>query len=134
MLGLHIIAEFHGVDPEILDNKELLEKVFIEAAEYAGSNVLGAVFHKFNPHGVTGIVAISESHISIHTWPEFGYAAIDAFSCRAINPRRILTYLLQVLKPKKAVIKEIARGVEYNDGKTPDYEIIEEKIIQTSSR
>ncbi len=113
MLGLHIIAEFHGVDPKLLDDKEFLEKTLIEAAKYAGARVIGSTFHKFSPHGVTGVVAISESHISIHTRPEFGYAAIDAFSCRSVHPRKIMEYLVNALKPKRVVELVIPRGEPY---------------------
>ena len=110
MLGLHIIAEFYGVDPKLLDDVEFLRKTLIEAAEYAGARVIGETFHKFSPHGVTGVVGISESHISIHTRPEFGYAAVDAFSCRSVHPRKIMEYLIKKLKPKRVVEVVIPRG------------------------
>ncbi len=122
MLGLHIIAEFHGVDANLLNDEKFLEEAIIRACKRAGAKILGSVFHKFNPHGVTGVVAISESHVSIHTWPEFGYAAIDAFSCRSVNPRIIMEELIKILKPKKVVLKEVKRGEEYDDGITPELE------------
>ncbi len=110
MLGLHIIAEFYGVDPKLLDDEKFLRRTLIEAAKYAGARVIGETFHKFSPHGVTGVVAIAESHISIHTRPEFGYAAIDAFSCYSVHPRKIMEYLVKKLKPKRVVEVVMPRG------------------------
>jgi len=138
MLGLHIVAEFHGVSKEKLDDLFFLEEVLISAAKSAGARILGYKFHKFSPHGVTGIVAISESHLSIHTWPEFGYAAFDVFSCRRVNARKIFEEVLKALNPERVVFREIARGKEYTDERTIDYETDEEEkelllFRQTSS-
>ena len=77
MLGRHIIVELHGVDPCLLDDLDRLREILIKAAVKAGASIIGEIFHKFSPHGVTGVIAVKESHISIHTWPEFGYAALD---------------------------------------------------------
>ena len=129
MLGLHIVAEFHGVSREKLDNMFFLEEVLVSAARKAGAKILGSKFHHFSPHGVTGVVAIIESHLSIHTWPEFGYAAFDVFSCRGVNARKIFEEVVKALAPEKVVSKEIARGKEYDDGKTMDYDVREEEQL-----
>lgn len=79
-LARHLIAEFYGCDPEILNDVRMIETVLLEAAEAARTTVVGHDFHEFSPQGVSGIVLVAESHISIHTWPEYGYAAVDIFT------------------------------------------------------
>ncbi len=115
MLGHHIIIELHGVSPELLDDLEFLRKTLIKAAERAGATIIGDIFHKFSPHGVTGIVAIKESHISIHTWPEFGYAALDVFTCRGIDPNIALEYIIEKLKPRYFVPVVLTRGEPFTE-------------------
>lgn len=115
MLGKHIIVELHGVDPKILDDQEFLKKVLLEAAIKAGATVIGNIFHKFSPHGVTGVIAVKESHISIHTWPEFGYAALDVFTCRNIDPLVALDVILERLKPKHYMVMQLSRGDPYTE-------------------
>ncbi len=115
MLGKHIILELHGVDRRILDDKEFLEETLKNAAIVAGGRILGSFFHEFNPHGVTGIVAIAESHLSIHTWPEFEYAAMDIFTCRGIDPHKAAEYIIERLKPKKYFTITLSRGEPYSE-------------------
>ena len=80
-LGRHVLAEFYGCSPEILNDIVKIEKLMVDAALEAGAEVKEVIFHQFSPQGVSGVVVISESHLAIHTWPEFGYAAIDVFTC-----------------------------------------------------
>ncbi|MEX0568673.1 MAG: adenosylmethionine decarboxylase [Candidatus Njordarchaeota archaeon] len=115
MLGKHIILELHGIKRELLDDRDLLENLLTEAAKKAGGRVLGSFFHEFNPHGVTGIVAIAESHLSVHTWPEFGYAAIDIFTCRGIDPQVAADVIIERLKPEKFFTISLSRGDPYTE-------------------
>ena len=80
-LGRHILCEAYGCDKEILNDVRHVEKIMVAAALAAGAEVREVAFHHFSPQGVSGVVVISESHLAIHTWPEFGYAAIDVFTC-----------------------------------------------------
>src|SRR5690606_32756971 len=73
--GQHLLIELHGCDPVVLDDVARIERLMRAAAERARANVVTSVFHPFVPQGVTGVVVIEESHLSIHTWPEHGYAA-----------------------------------------------------------
>ena len=98
-LGKHIILEVYGCSFEKLNDLEGLRRVMVEAAKRAGCKVLGTFEHKFSPHGVTIVVAVAESHISIHTWPEFGYAAIDIFTCGDADCDLIRDMLLEFLRP-----------------------------------
>ncbi len=80
-LGQHILVEFYGCTPEILNDVSTIEKGMVAAASDAGATVINSTFHHFSPYGVSGVVVIQESHLAIHTWPEYGYAAVDLFTC-----------------------------------------------------
>ncbi len=81
VLGSHLLVELNGCSDRLLDDVNQVKATLLDAANAAGATVVGEIFHEFSPAGVTGVVAIAESHISIHTWPEHGYAAVDVFSC-----------------------------------------------------
>ena len=80
-LGRQVLIDLYDCPREILDDEKLIAASMIAAAREAGAAVVGSTFHRFSPCGVSGVVAIRESHLAIHTWPEFGYAAIDLFTC-----------------------------------------------------
>jgi len=111
-LGRHLVAEFYDCDKETLDNIEAIERFMIEAAYETGATVVNSSFHRFLPYGVSGVVIISESHLAIHTWPEYGYAAIDLFTCGDhVDPWKAFDYLKKVLKAKRTKVVEHNRGV-----------------------
>ena len=111
-LGSHILADLDGVDGELLRDRNALESLLRQAALNAGSHVLGSHFHSFGDRGgVTGVVLLAESHISIHTWPEFEFAAIDIFMCGLPAPERALAMLIDALAPSRQHIKTAARGI-----------------------
>jgi S-adenosylmethionine decarboxylase proenzyme len=84
----------------------------LEAAEKVGATVIDHTFHQFSPHGVTGVVAIAESHLCIHTWPEYGYAAVDVFTCgESFNPRVAAQHLIGRLNAGDSSMVEVKRGV-----------------------
>ena len=110
-LGTHLIIELSGCDPRLLGDVEHIRSAMMMAAVEAGATVVAESFHKFSPGGVTGIVAIAESHLSIHTWPEHGYAAADIFTCGAeLQPRRAAEVLVERLNSARPEIREVARG------------------------
>ncbi|MBE9078206.1 polyamine aminopropyltransferase [Romeria aff. gracilis LEGE 07310] len=80
-LGRHILVEFHGCSAEILNDVPRIESSMLDAAKEAGATIISSVFHHFSPFGVSGVVVIQESHLAIHTWPEYRYAAVDLFTC-----------------------------------------------------
>jgi len=108
-LGIHLIADFwFGKN---IENPKELEKFLILAAKKSGNIPLKFSYHKFNPHGLTGVLLLAESHITFHSWPEFGYLAIDIFSCgKKAKPEKALAYLKKILKPKKIEVKIFKRG------------------------
>ena len=84
----------------------------VGAAEEVGATIVGKNFHKFDPLGVTGIIAIAESHLCIHTWPEYGYAAVDIFTCgRGFEPRKAAERIVQRLQCLQPDITELKRGL-----------------------
>lgn len=119
-LGKHLICEAYGIDPKLLKDREYLRQVLRKVAEATGSTVLGDLFHKFETdgEGVTGVVVIAESHVSIHTWPEHGYAAIDIFTCGGhVDPWKGLKVVKTALKPARMHTSEITRGIIEEEAK-----------------
>ncbi len=80
-LGTQILLDLENCNSDILDDLDLIKNILKEAASLSGATIIGETFHKFQPVGVTGVVSIAESHICIHTWPEYSYASVDIFSC-----------------------------------------------------
>ena len=113
VLGTHILLEFSGCAFALLDDLAGIEKALLSAAAAAETTVLESHFHRFEPQGVTGILLVSESHFSIHTWPELGYAAIDFFSC---SPKTRFDAARQVLEkalaPRHVSQRTFERGPE----------------------
>ncbi|MEM0054049.1 MAG: adenosylmethionine decarboxylase [Nitrososphaeria archaeon] len=110
-LGYHIIADFYGCESSLLDNVKLIRRVLRDAVVNANMKAIGEVFKKFTPYGVTGIIALEESHISIHTWPEYGFASVDIFTCgEKSKPHVALELIKLVLKPARMKVREIERG------------------------
>jgi len=96
----------------LLDDLNYLREALLRAAHGVGAHIVGESFHHFSPHGVTGILAIAESHISIHTWPEHCYAAADIFTCgSSFQPKKAADILIQQLESKSQDITEVRRGV-----------------------
>ena len=110
-IGRHLIAEFYRCDLDILDDVDRIRRGMLEAAERIGATVLGHSFHKFTPQGVSGTVVISESHLSIHTWPEYGYVAVDIYTCGGLDPRPGFEQLRAQLGADSWRLQEILRGL-----------------------
>ena len=111
-LGRHILAEFFECDSNVLNNPELVEKYMLEAALECGATIVNKCFHLFAPHGVSGVVIISESHLAIHTWPEFGYAAVDLFTCgEQCDPKISYEFLKRKFNSRGAKYTQLNRGL-----------------------
>jgi S-adenosylmethionine decarboxylase len=109
---MHLLADFHGVAASLLRDAKALEQLLRHAAHHAGARVLSSHFHTFGAEeGVTGVVLLSESHISIHTWPESAFAAIDVFMCGSAEPKRAMAELTRILAPEHQSVREAARGL-----------------------
>lgn len=109
--GTHLIAELAGCNQEVLNNEELLREGLREAAQTAGATVLSVHSHKFTPVGVTAFALLAESHISIHTWPELGYAAVDAFTCgQSRRTELAIESVAHALDSKNTKVITVKRG------------------------
>lgn len=111
-LGKHLLVELHGCDPEALKSVDLIRETMVSAARLANATIMGVSFHEFSPFGVSGVVVIAESHLSIHTWPEYRYAAVDIFTCGdQLRPEIAAEFISSKLKCKKASLVEVKRGL-----------------------
>jgi S-adenosylmethionine decarboxylase len=121
--GAHLLADFYGVAPAQLCDAAAIERVLRQSAQAAGAEIIFAHFHSFGAgHGVTGVLLLAESHISIHTWPENSFAAADIFMCGTAKPQRALAFMQHVWQPASCSVQLIARGgdADTNPTKQPD--------------
>jgi S-adenosylmethionine decarboxylase len=110
-LAHHTLLEVHGCDASLLRHADELKPRLLEAIRLGGGTVVTELFHNFAPHGVSGVVIITESHVAIHTWPEHQYAAIDIFSCgESLNHELIGRELCRALKAKGYSSRLVERG------------------------
>ncbi len=110
-LGKHLLVEFYNCDAEILKNVDQVEQLMNQAADACGATIVQSSFHQFEPWGVSGVVVISESHLAIHTWPEYRYASVDLFTCGdTVDPMVAYHHLKNSLSAKAAEIQKINRG------------------------
>ncbi|MCK5139086.1 MAG: S-adenosylmethionine decarboxylase proenzyme [Thermodesulfovibrionia bacterium] len=117
-LGTHLLLELKECNAKILNSLKEVQDILIEAARVADATIVDVSFHEFSPFGISGMVVIAESHLSIHTWPEYGYAAIDIFTCgSALNPKRAVTYLTEKFQSKNSSVIEVKRGIISSDNK-----------------
>jgi S-adenosylmethionine decarboxylase len=111
-LGKQILVELYDCASYILNDRNRIERVTKEAVQLSGATIIATTFHTFSPFGVSGVVVIAESHVAIHTWPEYGYAAVDIFTCGdSIDPWAIKKYLKKELVSKNSSVMELKRGV-----------------------
>jgi len=110
-LGQQLIVELYGCDRTLLDDPSRLEQILTESIRQSGGTIIRPCFHQFSPHGVTGVVVIAESHVSIHTWPEFGYCALDVFTCGTqVQTDQIFEYVRSELQAQETSVMEVKRG------------------------
>ena len=107
-----MLLELKDCDKEVLNDLTLLRDSLLSAAKEAGATMVGESFHHFTPQGVSGVVLIAESHLFLHTWPEYGYAAVDIFTCGdTVKPELAAELLIKRLGAKNSSIVELRRGI-----------------------
>jgi S-adenosylmethionine decarboxylase proenzyme len=110
-LGRHLLIELYESPQDMLDNIPKIKSILIDVVDKIGATLINESFHHFSPYGVSGVVVIAESHITIHTWPEHGYAAIDAFTCdESIDYNYLKEMIVQSFQSKRHESKTINRG------------------------
>ena len=111
-LGRHVLLELYDCDAAVLKDLEKVREEMVEAALRAQATIVTVTFHEFNPFGISGVVVISTSHLSIHTWPEYRYAAVDIFSCgEVVQPQAAIDHLTQVFSAERISVVELQRGI-----------------------
>ena len=112
-IGTHCIVELYGCPRELLNDERFVKDALREATSFGLATLMGEVSHKFHPQGVTALALLAESHISIHTWPEHGYAAADIFTCgdRA-TPQRASDFLIRKFEAERHSMTKLVRGPE----------------------
>jgi S-adenosylmethionine decarboxylase len=128
-LGRHFLAEFYNCSREILDDKDKISDVMTKAVEASKATIIKPFFHKFSPQGISGIIVIAESHLAIHTWPEFGFAAVDLFSCGDFDFTETLRFIRDNLNSEKYSILSIKRGTNVNSSSVSPDSLFESQKI-----
>jgi S-adenosylmethionine decarboxylase len=106
---VHLMADF--VTNKRIEDPKVIEKMLYTAAKRANNTPLKAMVHKFAPHGITAVILLAESHIAIHSWPEYNYVAVDIFTCgKKTRPRKAIEYLRQQYDAREVKIQEIKEG------------------------
>lgn len=112
VLGIHVLLELKECNPQLLDDLDYIRESLLKVADDLGATIVGESFHHFTPQGVTGILSIAESHISIHTWPEHRYAAADIFTCgSSFRPTYAAELLIDQFESKDPDLTEVRRGL-----------------------
>ena len=109
-LGKQIILELYQCNAKKLSNPQFIEEVMQQAATAMGATIVTSAFHHFAPNGVSGVVVIQESHLTIHTWPEHHYAAIDIFTCGDIEIQAGVAHLVEVFEAREQSEQILERG------------------------
>jgi S-adenosylmethionine decarboxylase len=112
--GVHLIVDLHG--GKRLDDIDHIEATLRRCVEAASATLLHIHLHHFQPSGVSGVAVLAESHISIHTWPEAGYAALDVFMCGTADPDKCIPVLREAFSAKRVGVNEILRGQDASAG------------------
>lgn len=115
-LGHHILIDFYSADPRVLSNPERVREILLSAIRLSGLTIVLDTFHHFEPNGVSGVVVIAESHVTIHTWPEHSYAAVDIFTCgESMQSDAIQSAIQEGLKSTRLTTQALSRGCITND-------------------
>ena len=131
-LGTHHLVELRECSAKILSNLKEVQDVLITAAKIANATIVEVAFHEFSPFGISGMVVIAESHLSIHTWPEYDYAAVDIFTCgNVLKPEKAVAYLIEKFQSKNPSVVELKRGIITPDNKRLPHKITEEELSDT---
>lgn len=109
-LGKHVILDLYDCPTDLLKNPQEIEQIMEAAATAMQATIVQQTFHEFSPHGVSGVIVIKESHLTIHTWPEHGYAAIDIFTCGTIQMDLGVIFLKEHFQANRTALREIQRG------------------------
>lgn len=109
-IGTHLVVDAWESPTDLLNDPERIRGALVDAVSAGGATLIDLCVHQFSPHGVTATATLAESHIALHTWPEYGYFAADLFFCGAGNPQKALEFLVETLQAQKAKVTHLTRG------------------------
>jgi S-adenosylmethionine decarboxylase len=125
-LGTHVIAELFNCDELHINNLKKVEEVMMAAAELSKATIIKPFFHKFSPYGISGVIIIAESHFTIHTWPEHGYAAVDIFTCGDLGYQAALDHIKNELGAERCTLFQFQRGILPDSKRINEMSVIRE--------
>jgi S-adenosylmethionine decarboxylase len=137
-VGSHCILEMYDCSEALLNDADFVRQSLRDAAKQANATLLNEVLHQFEPQGITALALLSESHISIHTWPEVGYAALDVFTCGShTDPEEACRYLIKAFQAGRHSIKKLRRNppptaIALNAGKDSSTSVVDELVYSAS--
>jgi S-adenosylmethionine decarboxylase len=131
-VGTHLVVDAWDAPAELLNNPEKIKQALIEAITAGKATLIDMCVHQFSPHGVTATATLAESHIAIHTWPEYGYFAADLFFCGEGKPKEAMKILQTALEAKQATMREIDRG--FPEVITKDEDVDIEELLNLCQR
>ncbi len=124
-VGIHIIADFYGVDSDLIATTERMSPIIEAAVEYGRLTKISSDYYQFRPRGASGVVLLAESHLSFHTWPEYGLVTLDVYTCGdPATAEDAFSFLVDKLKPKSVMTKKITRGELVNENAPENVEEI----------
>lgn len=116
-IGIHLVGDLKGVDSDKISSLDFMQEIMESAVKYGRLTKIRSYYHQFSPDGVSGIILLAESHLSFHTWPEYGLVALDIFTCGPTeNAESALESLIEKLSPSSVEYRRIERGVEFPRG------------------
>jgi len=133
--GRHFLMELTGCNPDIIGDLERVKQLMLEAAVRANATVVTSAFHRFYPQGVSGVVVIEESHLSLHSWPEYGYVALDIYTCgEDTQPEQACEYLAQEFESQEKATLSVERGLptpygSYGYRINPAQSVVERRVL-----
>ncbi|MDY6967701.1 MAG: adenosylmethionine decarboxylase [Spirochaetota bacterium] len=110
-LGTQVIVELFDCNKVDINNTEKVKEIMLNAARISKATIIEHIFHKFSPHGISGVIVISESHFTIHTWPEYGYVAVDIFTCGDFDYKAALDYIKTEFRSERSSVFNFQRGI-----------------------
>ena len=133
-LGRHFLLELYDCDAAVLNDVERIEGVVRKAVKKMGATLIGVASNQYSPHGVTCMALLAESHLSVHTWPEYGYAAIDIFGCGETTPELAVDALEEVFEPARTRCLKLRRGFPQSMGEPEKEPDARESLLSRSTR
>ena len=110
----HVIFDLYGVEYDVANDLSLIMEFGRSAARKLNSDIVGEVFHTFDPHGVIYVATLLQSHIAVHTWPELGYVSLDIYTCSDVSVKEIERDVIETFRPKKYKVQYLVREVSNN--------------------